>query len=51
VTDRSGGPIPGLFAAGSTGQGGMLLPAHGQHLAWAFVSGRIAGRSAASRLA
>jgi fumarate reductase flavoprotein subunit len=51
VTDGSGSPIPGLFAAGSTGQGGMLLPAHGQHLAWAFVSGRIAGRSAASRFA
>jgi fumarate reductase flavoprotein subunit len=51
VTDGSGGPIPGLFAAGSTGQGGMLLPAHGQHLAWAFVSGRIAGHSAATRSA
>lgn len=40
-------PIPGLFAAGSAGQGGLLLEGHGHHLAWAFVSGRIAGRSAA----
>jgi fumarate reductase flavoprotein subunit len=47
VTDANGRPIPGLYAAGSAGQGGMLLPAHGQHLAWAFTSGRIAGRGAA----
>jgi succinate dehydrogenase/fumarate reductase flavoprotein subunit len=40
-------PIPGLFAAGATGQGGLLLKGHGHHLAWAFVSGRRAGRSAA----
>lgn len=39
--------IPGLYAAGSTGQGGLLLEGHGHHLAWAFVSGRIAGRNAA----
>ena len=47
VTDAAGRPIPGLYAAGSAGQGGMLLPAHGQHLAWAFTSGRIAGQGAA----
>ena len=47
VTDAAGRPIPGLYAAGSAGQGGMLLPAHGQHLAWAFTSGRIAGQCAA----
>jgi succinate dehydrogenase/fumarate reductase flavoprotein subunit len=41
-------PIPGLFAAGSTGQGGLLLKGHGHHLAWAFVSGRRAARWAAS---
>ena len=41
-------PIPGLYAAGSTGQGGLLLKGHGHHLAWAFVSGRRAGRFAAS---
>jgi len=40
-------PIAGLYAAGSVGQGGLLLEGHGHHLAWAFVSGRIAGRSAA----
>jgi fumarate reductase flavoprotein subunit len=40
-------PIPGLYAVGSTGQGGLLLKGHGHHLAWAFVSGRRAGRFAA----
>lgn len=43
-------PIAGLYAAGSTGQGGMLLKGHGHHLAWAFASGRRAGRNAASQL-
>lgn len=42
-----GQPIAGLYAAGSTGQGGLLLKGHGHHLAWAFVSGRRAGRRAA----
>jgi succinate dehydrogenase/fumarate reductase flavoprotein subunit len=42
-------PIPGLYAAGATGQGGLLLKGHGHHLAWAFVSGRRAGRVAAQR--
>jgi len=40
-------PLTGLYAAGSTGQGGLLLKGHGHHLAWAFVSGRRAGRLAA----
>jgi fumarate reductase flavoprotein subunit len=40
-------PIPGLFAAGSAGQGGLLLEGHGHHLGWAFISGRIAGKNAA----
>ena len=40
-------PIAGLYAAGSTGQGGLLLKGHGHHLAWAFASGRRAGRHAA----
>ena len=39
-------PIAGLYAAGSTGQGGLLLKGHGHHLAWAFASGRRAGRNA-----
>lgn len=43
-------PIPGLYAAGSTGQGGLLLKGHGHHLAWAFASGRRAGRNAAFSL-
>ncbi|HJN85615.1 MAG: FAD-dependent oxidoreductase [Dehalococcoidia bacterium] len=47
VLDSMGNVIPGLFAAGSTGQGGVLLGAHGLHLMWAFTSGRIAGRNAA----
>lgn len=40
-------PIPGLYAAGAAGQGGLLLEGHGHHLGWAFTSGRIAGRNAA----
>jgi len=44
-------PIPGLFAAGSNGQGGLLLKGHGHHLGWAFTSGRIAGRNAARGVA
>jgi succinate dehydrogenase/fumarate reductase flavoprotein subunit len=47
VMGHDGSPIPGLYAAGSTGQGGVLLEGHGHHLGWAFVSGRIAGRNAA----
>ncbi|MCX7138368.1 MAG: FAD-binding protein [Proteobacteria bacterium] len=53
VTDRhevaraDGSVIPGLYAAGSTGQGGLLLEGHGHHLGWAFISGRLAGRNAA----
>jgi succinate dehydrogenase/fumarate reductase flavoprotein subunit len=48
VLDAAGQPIPGLYAAGATGQGGLLLKGHGHHLAWAFVSGRRAGRFAAN---
>lgn len=44
-------PLEGLYAAGSTGQGGLLLKGHGHHLAWAFVSGRRAGRFAAEAAA
>lgn len=39
--------VPGLWAAGSTGQGGLQLLNHGLHIAWALVSGRIAGRHVA----
>ena len=47
VTTGEGAVIPGLYAAGSTGQGGLLLEGHGHHLGWAFTSGRRAGRNAA----
>jgi predicted oxidoreductase len=40
-------PIPGLYAAGSRGQGGLLLKGHGHHLGWAFTSRRCAERNAA----
>jgi fumarate reductase flavoprotein subunit len=51
VLGAQGQPIPGLYAAGATGQGGLLLKGHGHHLAWAFVSGRRAGRFAAREAA
>ena len=44
VLGAEGQALAGLYAAGSTGQGGLLLKGHGHHLAWAFVSGRRAGR-------
>jgi succinate dehydrogenase/fumarate reductase flavoprotein subunit len=47
VLGKQDRPIPGLYAAGATGQGGLLLKGHGHHLAWAFVSGRRAGKLAA----
>jgi succinate dehydrogenase/fumarate reductase flavoprotein subunit len=48
VLDQAGAPIAGLYAAGSSGQGGLILEGHGHHLAWAFTSGRLAGRHAAA---
>ena len=51
VVGPEGEAIPGLYAAGSTGQGGLLLEGHGHHLGWAFISGRIAGRNAAHEVA
>ena len=48
VLTEQGEPINGLYAAGSNGQGGLLLEGHGHHLGWAFVSGRIAGAHAAA---
>ena len=47
VLDAGGEAIPGLYAAGSVGQGGMLLDGHGHHIGWAFTSGRLAGQHAA----
>jgi succinate dehydrogenase/fumarate reductase flavoprotein subunit len=43
VLDQQGQPIPGLFAAGQVGLGGMVLWSHGLHIAWAMTSGRLAG--------
>ena len=43
VLDASGRPIPGLYAAGQTGLGGMVLWGHGLHIAWALTSGRLVG--------
>ncbi len=48
VLDTSGHVIPGLYAGGSNGMGGIVMWSHGCHIAWAMTSGRIAGRNAAS---
>jgi succinate dehydrogenase/fumarate reductase flavoprotein subunit len=44
-------PIPGLYAAGAAGQGGLMLKGHGHHIGWAFTSGRLVGRIAAAEAA
>jgi fumarate reductase flavoprotein subunit len=43
VLDNDGQPIPGLYAAGQSGLGGMVLWGHGLHIAWALTSGRLVG--------
>jgi fumarate reductase flavoprotein subunit len=50
VLGENGSLVPGLYAAGSTAQGGMLLKGHGLHIAWAMTSGRIAGETAARQV-
>jgi succinate dehydrogenase/fumarate reductase flavoprotein subunit len=45
VLDDKSKVIEGLYAAGSNGQGGLLLEGHGHHIGWAFVSGKLAGES------
>lgn len=50
VIRADGSVIPGLYAVGSAGQGGLLLEGHGHHLAWAFTSGRLAARNAAAEV-
>ncbi|MBI4192674.1 MAG: FAD-dependent oxidoreductase [Betaproteobacteria bacterium] len=49
VLDAQDRAIPGLYAAGSAGQGGLLLKGHGHHLGWAFTSGRLAGKYVTNR--
>ncbi|MEE2995831.1 MAG: FAD-dependent oxidoreductase [Pseudomonadota bacterium] len=44
-------PVHNIWAAGSAGQGGLMLKGHGHHIGWAFTSGRIAGRHAAESIA
>ena len=36
--------IPGLYAVGQAGLGGMILWGHGLHIAWAMTSGRLVGK-------
>ena len=47
VLREDGSVIEGLYAAGATGQGGLVYASHGLGLAWAFTSGRLAGGQAA----
>jgi len=51
VTDVNGGSIPHLYAAGITGASNALIAGHGHALSWAFTSGHIAGKNAASEMA
>jgi succinate dehydrogenase/fumarate reductase flavoprotein subunit len=46
VLTTEGKIIPRLYAVGDVGHGGLILFGHGMHIAWALVSGRIAGRNA-----
>jgi len=48
VLRASGDVIQGLYAGGTTGQGGLVHYSHGMGLAWAFTSGRLAGMNAAT---
>jgi fumarate reductase flavoprotein subunit len=48
VVGADGRPIPGLYAVGQNGLGGMVLWGHGLHIAWALTSGRLGGREAMS---
>jgi len=50
VLNEAGNAISGLYAAGGAGQAGFTITGHGHGLGWAFTTGRLAARSAASRL-
>jgi fumarate reductase flavoprotein subunit len=45
VLDEQGQVIPGLYAVGQNGLGGMILWGHGLHIAWAMTSGRLVGKA------
>jgi predicted oxidoreductase len=45
VTTAEGEAIPGLWAAGSTGQGGLQLLNHGLHIGWAMATCADRGRA------
>ncbi|NYT50010.1 FAD-dependent oxidoreductase [Parapusillimonas granuli] len=47
VIRADGSWIEGLYAVGNVGLGGLIVAGHGHYLAWAFTSGRLAGRNAA----
>jgi hypothetical protein len=54
VLDVFGQVIPGLYAGGNMGHGNLLLQGqghqqHGMAMAWAFTSGRLSGRNAATK--
>ncbi len=45
VLDERDCPIPGLYAVGQNGLGGLVLWGHGLHIAWAITSGRLVGEA------
>lgn len=48
VLDKDGAAIPRLYSCGANAEARVFLGGHGHHLAWAFGTGRIAGRNAAT---
>ena len=48
VLNEAGQVIRGLYAAGMNGSSNTLIAGHGNALAWAFSTGRIAGVNAAA---